>query len=79
VCLVEARLAGARDLNVMSLAVELAVVLLEGLQVQRNGTLGTLHAKLVVGLVAHLDGFHRVNSLATIRTRSRHIQNIIIL
>jgi len=36
--LVEARLADARDLAVVSLAVQLAIVLLEGLQVQNNIT-----------------------------------------
>jgi hypothetical protein len=50
------------------IAPDSALGLFEGLQVQGNTTFSTLEAKLMVGVIASLEGLKRISSLATLHT-----------
>jgi len=70
--LVEDGLAGTRDFEVVGLAIELAVMLLEGLQIQHQVAFAALHAELVVGGGTDLEGLHGINGLRAIGALGRH-------
>jgi len=68
---VEDRLASSRDFEVVGLAIELAIMLLEGLQVQHNVTFGALDAELMIGALANLEGLHGIHSFRAVRALGR--------